>query len=161
MKFPDDRMTITQVIPHLWQGAMPMPDSDMAEYGVGVRVYLLRAEVPALGFVGATTLHAPLFDNANDPATDPPTIHGVSWDRMHEFAEEAAQRVRDGRPCVALCQWGYNRSGLLVGLTMAKLGYKFSHILATMRASRGPHPEGYGPALNNHNFRAYVESVST
>ena len=47
MKFPDDRMTITQVIPHLWQGAMPMPGSDMAEYGVGVRVYLLRAEVPA------------------------------------------------------------------------------------------------------------------
>ena len=59
MKFPDDRMTITQVIPHLWQGAMPMPDSNMAEYGVG------------------------------------------------------------------------------------------------------PHPEGYGPALNNNNFRAYVESVST
>ena len=43
MKFPDDRMTITQVIPHLWQGAMPMPGSDMAEYGVGVRVYLLLA----------------------------------------------------------------------------------------------------------------------
>jgi len=157
--FPDARMTITQVLPYLWQGGMPLTGSDMTDFGPGVRVYVMRAEVSPdeARFLGAETVHVPLHDNANEPATDPPSIYGATWAQVEALAGEVAQRQREGKPTVVLCQWGYNRSGLLVGLAMAKLGYTADDTLRIMRDSRGPHPCGYGPALNNNNFRTYVQ----
>lgn len=161
MRWDHPAMTITEVIPNLWQGACPHLDSDFSSYGVGTLVYVLRSEVPTsqIRFTGCEWVHIPLVDDPNVPCADPPNIVGTTLQEMNALAKTVVDRVRLGRPTIALCQWGYNRSGFLVGLAMRQLGYSASDTLDKMRASRGPHPMGYGPALNNHTFRHVVEAA--
>lgn len=160
MPFEDYRMTISEVVPYVWQGATPRDSTaDFGVLGAGsvldINVFALAACEPAF-FRGAVTIKLPIHDNANEPAENPPKIIGTTIERMRQLADSVAARAKDKLHSVALCQWGYNRSGLLVGLAMARLGYSFDDIMRLQKESRGPHPCGFGDPLNNNNFRALV-----
>lgn len=153
--FFDSAMTITEVIPYVWQGAMPHPETDFSFLGPDVRVFIMCPCEHALR--GCETTYRPLRDNADEPRQNPPRIEGITAPELLLLGEEVAWRQVRGLPSVSICQWGYNRSGLIVGLGMARLRYEFDDILTVMRASRGPHPHLGKVALNNNNFRAFVE----
>lgn len=154
MRFWDAKASITEVFPNLWQGATPQPGADFSIFGSDVRVYVF---FPCEhGITRADVIYKPFQDNPADPVENPPKIIGISVDELNSIADAAADRVNIGRTTIFLCQWGYNRSGLGVGLTAARLGYKGAHIVDRMRGSRGPHPMGFGDALNNGNFRSLV-----
>lgn len=155
MSFCDSRMTISEIISDVWQGAMPQPGADFSFLGPDVHVYVM---CPCeYNLRGCAVTYAPMQDNPHDPVEDPPKIIGQSLTSLEHYADEIIERRRAGKKSVSLCQWGYNRSALLVGLAMARSGYTFEGIMRMMLASRGPHPCGFGDPLNNHNFRALVK----
>lgn len=158
MKFSDPRMTITEVVPYVWQGALPQHGTVFDLTGKAHAFVLCPAE---LDLHGCEITYKPFQDNARDRVTTPPTIVGTRLDELLILADEINARTREGAPSFVLCQWGYNRSGLLVGLAMARRGYSIDDILRIMRAARGPHPCGFGEALNNPNFLAAVAAVAS
>ena len=82
-----------------------------------------------------------MIDGALDPA---------DHERIHELADVAAAAVRDDKKVLVRCAAGMNRSGLVAGLAMMKLGWTFDEALTKMRAVRGPY------VLFNDDFRAFL-----
>jgi len=157
LRFMDPRMTITQVFPNLWVGAMPVAGEDLSRYGEGLRVYVMRDEVETPVFGGAKVVHIPLVDNVTDPVTTPPTVRGATLPELLAIAREVGDRVFDKKlPTIVCCAWGYNRSPLIAGWSMVLRKRNPAAVIAAINAARGPHPMGYGQVLNNPSFRAIV-----
>lgn len=72
--------------------------------------------------------------------------------RIHELADITAAAVRDGKKVLVRCQAGMNRSGLVTGLAMMKMGWTFDEALAKMRDVRGPY------VLFNDDFRDFLKT---
>ncbi|KQP62903.1 hypothetical protein ASF47_17985 [Nocardioides sp. Leaf285] len=58
--------------------------------------------------------------------------------RLDTLAETTRQRVEQGQDVMVRCQAGMNRSGLVAGMAMIKMGWRTDDVLARMRAARGP-----------------------
>jgi protein-tyrosine phosphatase len=83
----------------------------------------------------------PIFDGA---------LETIDMDRVHWLANFAADHIRGGGVVLSHCQMGWNRSGLISGLTMLELGFK-GDIVKTIQAARG------SGALSNRGFAQYIQ----
>lgn len=72
---------------------------------------------------------------------------------LDEIAEEVEYQVAFGRKVLVRCQAGMNRSGLVTGLAMLKMGWTVDDILARMRQARSPY------VLFNKSFVDYLREV--
>jgi len=84
-----------------------------------------------------------------NPIFDGP-ISTVDMDRVHWLASFAADHIRGGGVVLSHCQMGWNRSGLVSGLTMLELGFQ-GDIVKTIQEARGR------GALSNVGFRNYLQ----
>lgn len=69
------------------------------------------------------------------------------------LADRAVEALDKGERVLVRCQAGYNRSGLVVALTLLRLGYSADEAIALIRERRSPH------ALHNGHFLEHIESV--
>lgn len=72
--------------------------------------------------------------------------------RLSELANHAANQIADGYKVLVRCQAGYNRSGLVVALTLRNLGYTTDEAIDLIQARRGP------LALHNQHFLNYLHT---
>lgn len=159
LRFPDLRMSIDEILPGLlWVGAMPLPGQSFCAYGEKPAVYVLRNEVPTPSFEDVEEIvHVKLVDNPAEQQ-DAPILRGATLEQLRALAEEIAGRIRAKRPTVVLCAWGFNRSAFLAAWSMVLAGtHEPQAAIDHITAERGDHPvEGWGPVLNNQNFRRIV-----
>lgn len=64
-----------------------------------------------------------------------------------------AHKIHKGEKVLVRCQAGYNRSGLVVGLALLKLGYTADTAIALIREKRSPY------ALHNEHFVRYIKDA--
>ena len=81
------------------------------------------------------------------------SIVNVDMSHIHEIAFRAANHIKDGGRVLSHCQMGWNRSGLVTGLTMIELGFK-GNVVKHIQNQRSTH------ALGNQWFSDYVTSYS-
>ena len=73
----------------------------------------------------------------------------IDMDRVHWLARFAADHIHGGGVVLSHCQMGWNRSGLVSGLTMLRLGFQ-GDVVKTIQEARGP------GALSNRGFADYL-----
>ena len=72
--------------------------------------------------------------------------------KLHGIADLGASLIRGGHRVLSHCGMGYNRSALVAGLILHRLGMNGPQILDRMRARRPG-------ALFNERFAAFLESL--
>lgn len=71
--------------------------------------------------------------------------------KLQEVAAKGAKAVEEGKVVLICCAQGMNRSALIMGLLLKKLGYSGETAVKLIRAGRGSN------SLNNWRFREIVE----
>ena len=89
-----------------------------------------------------------VYDAGIDDATLSPREARIAEDAAHHVAEALGR----GRRVLVACFAGRNRSGLVSGLVLKRLGYSAGEAIAIIRAARGP------DALSNTSFVRYLEA---
>ena len=72
--------------------------------------------------------------------------------KLHAIAELGASLIKSGHRVLSHCGMGFNRSALVAGLVMNKLGTPGSEVVATIRKKRTG-------ALFNENFARFLEEL--
>lgn len=135
-----------EIVPNLWQGSYP--GTGRAVGASGFSMLVLCAEElqdPAELFPGVEVVHAPNFDDYENPLTR----------QRLQIAVDAAHRVKtalqQNRKVLVTCRAGMNRSGLVSALAMHFLygwdGQTCIHRVQRYRKSS----RGYKP-LSNYEF---------
>lgn len=144
-----------QVAVNLWLGGHDtQPNLDDRRKG------LWRGEcfiTPEDGFGLVVSLHQ-RFDNLPPPGVEHHTYRMADADldpehhtALDQLADVVAQAVKDGRKTLVRCHAGLNRSALVAGLAMMKLGWSAHDAITQMRQARSPY------VLCNESFVAYLE----
>jgi protein-tyrosine phosphatase len=84
----------------------------------------------------------------------------TDWRNWPEFqeavldvADEVAREVEDGGKVLVVCNMGWNRSGLVVGMALRLLGMPADEVVEYVREKRSPN------ALSNSTFADMVEHL--
>lgn len=138
-----------EIVPGLFQGghdyqpslAEPVQDVIVAdEFDLVVSLYRRRGADHG-PLEGVEHIASPVLDHGFDVADLP---------AMRDLADRVAYDLRAHRRVLVRCQAGYNRSGLVVALTLLRLGYSAAGAIDLIRARRSPH------ALCNDRFVRYI-----
>ncbi len=141
-------MSASRITPKLWQGSKPPQGPGLAAQGVRLVVLCAREHQPhSQRFPGVVVLHAPLDD---DPHRDP---SAQELQIAHEASSVVASALQQGHRCLVTCAMGLNRSGLVSGLALVRLGASAPTAIALIRRARG------NDALSNPRFRDYLLSL--
>lgn len=129
-----------RVVDRLWQGSLPSWPQQLQGFD---RLVLCARELqPPSQFVPVAVDRILLDD-------DQPSDYDVQL--AYELAERLARaKQRRGERILITCAAGLNRSGLIMGLTMRRIGYTGEQAVALIRKARGPR------ALSNAWFEALV-----
>jgi protein-tyrosine phosphatase len=134
-----------RVAPRLWQGAAPDPAKPYTEFDV---IVLCAQEVqPRFARFKGTVIRAPFAD----------TPYPTSKERKIAIraAREVVKHLRKHRRVLVTCAQGWNRSGLVVGLTLRMAtNWHPEEIVRRIRAARGEF------ALSNPAFERIVRGFS-
>ena len=79
-------------------------------------------------------------------------LHEVRLGVLRRLADDVAEAVQAGRDVLVRCQAGLNRSGLVVGLTLIRLGYSATEAIDLIRRKRSR------SALCNPHFVRYLHA---
>ena len=90
---------------------------------------------------GVLYVYLPIFDEELPPL-----------ERLHAVAELGATMIRSGHRVLSHCGMGFNRSALMAGLILVKLGWKGHDAVSRLRERRAG-------ALFNEVFADYLESL--
>ena len=139
-----------RVAPRLWQGAAPDPAQAYA--GFDVLVLCAKQFQPLMPKFKGLLIRAPFDDTPRPGATERRIAIRA--------AREVAKSLRAGRNVLVTCQAGWNRSGLVVGLSLRMAArFPVDEIVSRIRRARGPH------ALSNEAFerilRGFGRSTSS
>lgn len=137
-----DQTRVDQILPGLYQSGIP-DEERLQKHGIGfvvdVSAFPRKWENPNRGYV-----EYPL----SDTTTGLPPV-GV----MLDLAGKAVEQVGKGVPTLINCQMGWNRSGLIMGVTVWLLtGKSGAEVVDTIKSGR-PH------ALGNELFRKFISSL--
>lgn len=127
---------VSHVQGNLWQGGC-IPNMHLGkEYWHVISLYKWERYLLA----PSTTYEAwEMFDSQEVPKDE----------ILHEIAERVLERMDSGRTLVH-CQAGLNRSGLICGLVLVKIGFTPSDAIKLLRAKRSP------MVLCNMEFEAWL-----
>lgn len=115
---------ISHVVGHLWQGGVEAGlrlDDDFVKV-----VSLYQWEQYELG-PNTERVEFKMYDSHD----------GVDWDDLDNASDAVLDGLSKGKTLVH-CQAGLNRSGLVAGATLMKLGYTAEAAIDLLRASRSP-----------------------
>ncbi len=136
-----------EIVPGLWQGALPPEGDEVESRGFSVLVLCARElQPPAENYPGVKVIHAP-----NDDHPDYGPLDREKLRTAIRAAKEAVEALRGGGKALVTCAAGANRSGLVSGLTLHLLygwsGKKAIDMIRRKRKVKG----GYQP-LSNEEF---------
>lgn len=77
-----------------------------------------------------------------------------TFEKVDELATWLHGEWKSGKRCLARCQAGLNRSGILIALTLMKDGYTADGAIALIRAKRSPQ------ALFNDDFVSWLQQYT-
>ncbi|MFE4970517.1 protein phosphatase [Kitasatospora sp. NPDC056651] len=137
-----------EIVPGLWMGGhyCTPPGGDLelvavqGEFDLVVSLFTLPGHGPAPG-----------VEHVVREVPDGPLSPGQLL-AVQEAAELTTAAVRRGRPTLARCHSGYNRSGLVVAQALVDLGYGPGEAVRLIRERRSPW------ALNNPVFVDYLNT---
>jgi protein-tyrosine phosphatase len=119
----------------------------------GVRPVVVGAEFDLVISLFTRPGHGPpggvehvVAEMPDDPLT------AAQIDRVRELARTAAGASREGRVTLVRCQYGYNRSGLVIAQTLIELGMDAASAIDLTRRRRSPW------ALHNLIFEQYLRT---
>jgi len=141
-----------EIVPHLWLGGHDCQPNGAAGCPDG-NVFIHEKD----GFDLVVSLHY-RFGNSPPMFTEHHTYRLADSDldpehhtHLDEMAEVVEKSVRNGRKTLVRCQAGLNRSALIAGLAMLRLGYSADDAIRAMRQKRSPY------VLCNESFVAYLK----
>jgi len=133
---------VGEVHPSLWVGAKPPTGEYLHKHGTKVLVLCAYEFQPHDRlFPGVTVLRCPIDDHK-------PTAQETVL--VKQTAKDVERHVRAGRHTLVTCQMGLNRSALVAGLAMVRLGVKPADAIRAIRSVRGP------DALCNKDFEQMI-----
>lgn len=129
----------SEVIQRLYQGGKPKP----GHYDLDLIVLSdMEYQPAASSFPGIEIVRVMLNDYR--PATPEEYAAAV------KASEVTADWYRAGKRILITCGAGLNRSGLITGLTLRRLGYSTDEAIALIQRARGPN------AIKNSNFQRFI-----
>ena len=136
-----------EIVPGLWQGALPPEGPEVKGRGFSVLVLCARElQPPAERYPGVKVIHAP-----NDDHPDYGSLDREKLRVAIRAAKKAVEALKDGERVLVTCAAGANRSGLVSGLMLHFLygwsGRKAVDMIRRKRKVKG----GYQP-LSNEEF---------
>jgi protein-tyrosine phosphatase len=145
-----------EITPGLWQGGHDYRRNDGAivtavprfEFNLVVTLYRARCCRTTPGCGPDPGVEHIVCEVPDGPLLDLDRVE------LGETADRAAELVTAGKRVLVRCQAGYNRSGLVVALTLIRLGYTADAAVALIRERRSPH------ALFNEHFQRYIREVA-
>lgn len=132
------------VIPGLWQGSAP-PIHRNPAVTADLLVLCAQEYQPSSRFFPRSKVIRARMDDAM------PTPREMS--EAMTAANEVVRAVLKGKVVLVTCAMGWNRSGLVTGLAMRKLGYSGKDAVRLIKQARGD------SALSNRYFRKIVEEL--
>ncbi|WP_433681110.1 protein-tyrosine phosphatase family protein [Nocardia sp. CA-119907] len=146
MRTPDADAPWDEIVPQLWMGGHHYGNGD------GVRVpAVVGTEFDVVISLFQADGHGPGPGIEHHHLAIPDAqLHAEQLAAARGLAAIAAAAVRARRIVMVRCQYGYNRSGLVVAQTLLDLGYAVDDAIALIRRRRSPH------ALNNEYFVNYL-----
>jgi protein-tyrosine phosphatase len=144
---PDPEAPWHEIVPQLWMGGHHYGDAD------GIRVpAVVAAEFDVVISLFQAEGHGPAPDVEHHYLDIPdgellPEQIGAA----RTMATIAAAAVRAQKRVLVRCQFGYNRSGLVVAQALADLGYPIDEAIVLIRSRRSPW------ALHNELFVNYLK----
>lgn len=146
MQTPDPDAPWNEIIPELWMGGHHYGNAD------GVRVpAVVGTEFDMVISLFQAEGHGPDPSVEHHHLTIPDApLHADQLTAARQLATIAAAAVRAHRTVMVRCQYGYNRSGLVVAQTLLDLGYSVEDAIPLIRQQRSPY------ALNNEFFVSYL-----
>ncbi|MEV6135923.1 hypothetical protein AB0L63_07640 [Nocardia sp. NPDC051990] len=145
-QIPDANAPWNEIVPQLWMGGHHYGNAE------GVRVpAIVGTEFDVVISLFQAEGHGPGPDVEHHHLAIPDTaLHAEQLAAARELARIAAAAVRADRSVMVRCQYGYNRSGLVVAQTLLELGHSVDNAIALIRRRRSRH------ALNNEFFVTYL-----
>lgn len=143
-----------EIVPGLWQGAIPPEGGEVGIRGFNTLVFCAREHQPqAELFPGVRVIHAP-----ND---DHPVYGPLDREKLRvaiQAARQVSEALRNGGKALVTCAAGANRSGLVTALTLHFLygwsGHKAINQIRRRRKVKG----GYRP-LSNQEFVSALQNL--
>jgi hypothetical protein len=138
-------MSCNEIIPGIWQGSAPEP-GPLVGRRFAVLVLCAEEYQPEAGrFPGCKRVLRAELDDAE------PTPRELA--EALRAAQHVVKYYRRGWPTLVTCAQGLNRSGLVSGLAMRRLGVPGPATVQLIRRARGEF------ALSNSAFRRIVEGT--
>ncbi|WP_433757371.1 protein-tyrosine phosphatase family protein [Nocardia sp. CA-135398] len=143
---PDADAPWHEIVPQLWMGGHHYGNAD------GVRVpAIVGTEFDVVISLFQADGHGPGPDVEHHHLAIPDAeLRAEQLTAARELARIAAAAVRADRCVMVRCQYGYNRSGLVVAQTLLDLGHSVDDAIALIRLRRSRY------ALNNEFFVNYL-----
>lgn len=143
---PDADAPWNEIVPQLWMGGHHYGNAE------GLRVpVIVGTEFDVVISLFQAEGHGPGPDVEHHHLTIPDAaLLAEQLAAARELARIAAAAVRADRSVMVRCQYGYNRSGLVVAQTLLELGHSIDDAIALIRQRRSRH------ALNNEVFVTYL-----
>ena len=135
----------SQISGNLYQGGAPPPGHYVREAAFDALV-LCALEYQPNDFPGVKVFHAP-----NDDSDQPPDGFQVMVARL--AAEAVVRELGAGKKVLVTCRQGRNRSGLVNGMVLIKLGRPVDAVIARIRERRRN-------ALTNEHFVALLRAFA-
>lgn len=127
-------------------GSAPPEGIELAKKGVSLLVLTAKEhQPPASHFPNVKVIHAPFVDQFFDP------LSKGTLKKLDKVADKVAETMKDGGMVLIACRAGKNRSGLLAGLALRKLGVSGKEAVQAIQKNRPG-------ALSNPRFRKLIES---
>lgn len=128
--------SVSQVATNLFVGAKPPTGDLLRRLGISMLVLAADEHQPASEkFPGVEVLRPRLLDDGSETA-----MHVAQ--RACPYARRVYLARRRGRKVLSTCQWGYNRSAIVAGLSMRMDGMSAEEVLRRLRSAR-PSAEGF------------------
>jgi protein-tyrosine phosphatase len=127
-------------------GATPPEGVELAKKGVALLVLAAKEhQPPPSHFPNVLVIRAPFVDQFFDP------LSKGTLKKLDKVADKIAETMKEGGMVLVTCYAGKNRSGLLAGLALRKLGVDGKDAVKAIQKNRPG-------ALSNPRFRKLVES---
>jgi hypothetical protein len=148
------------MIIHQLTGWSPAPRPVFRNLDMGAMQYRETVEAAQSGVYGLVVLCADSIDMPRLPLgtlgvhlklKDRLEIPRAAWPPILDTVKMVRDAVRADQRVLVACAMGYNRSGLVTGLSLRALGVRPGSAVELIRSARGPY------ALNNKVFQEAVE----
>ena len=134
----------SNIIPYLYIGSAPYENVTI-DLATVLVLCAMEYQPPSSAFLGMILLRCPIADEK--------TLTFQQLTMVKETAIKVAAYVQNGTSVLCTCLMGLNRSALVVGLAMRKLGYTGDDTIDMIRKYRGEN------ALFNEYFEALIRQM--